>query len=83
MNPNRTVVSTLPAYNEEYTCIMNYSNRYILADGPLGKADGWFGVDSIEKKNIVKKVDDEYTDVFSGAWSLYERKNESEISNLT
>jgi hypothetical protein len=83
MNPNRTVVSTLPAYNEEYMCIMNYSNRYILADGPLGKSDGWFGVDSIEKKNIVKKVDDEYIEVFSGAWSLYERKNESETSTPT
>ncbi|MFA5247952.1 MAG: hypothetical protein WCX79_00780 [Candidatus Paceibacterota bacterium] len=83
MNPNRTIVSTLPAYKEEYMCIMNYSNRYILADGPLGKADGWFGLDSIEKKNIVKRVNDEYTEVFSGAWSLYERKNESEILNLT
>ena len=83
MNPNRTVVSTLPAYNEEYICIMNYSNRYILADGPLGKADGWFGTDSPEKVAIVNKVHSEYNEVFDGAWTVYERKNESEISNLT
>jgi hypothetical protein len=83
MNPNRTIVSTLPSYEEEYLCVMNYSGAYILADGPLGKADGWFGVDSNEKISIVNKVNTEYKNVHSGAWSIYERKNESEMINLT
>ncbi|MDD4439765.1 MAG: hypothetical protein PHS04_17285 [Tissierellia bacterium] len=77
MNPNRTIVSTLPAYEEEYLCVMNYSSRYILADGPLGKADGWFGVDSSEKVSFINKVNMEYKNVHNGAWSVYERKNES------
>ncbi len=82
-NPNRMVVSNLSEYWNAYICTMDYQGRYILADGPLGKADGWFGTDTIEKKNIVEKVSREYKEVFSGAWSLYERKNENEISNLT
>ena len=53
---------------------MNYDGRYILADGPLGKDDGWFGTDSIEKKNISKKIKSEYNEVFNGAWTVYERK---------
>ena len=53
---------------------MNYDGRYILADGPLGKDDGWFGTDTIEKKNIVAKVKSEYNEVFDGAWTVYEKK---------
>lgn len=83
MNPNRTIVSTLPAYNEEFLCVMNYSGAYILADGPLGKADGWFGVDSPEKIAIVNKINTEYKNVHNGAWSIYERRNESEMVSLT
>jgi hypothetical protein len=82
-NPGRLIVSNLSQYWDAYNCTINYQGRYILADGPLGKADGWFGLDSVEKKNIVKKVGDEYTEVFSGAWSVYERKNESEMLILT
>jgi hypothetical protein len=83
MNPNRTVVSTLPAYEEEYLCVMNYSSRYILTDGPLGKADGWFGVDSTEKRSIITKINTEYVNVHNGAWSIYEKRNESGMVNPT
>lgn len=82
-NPGRLIVSNLSQYWDAYNCTMNYNGKYILADGPLGKDDGWFGTDSLEKRNIVQKVKSEYTEVFSGAWSVYERKNESEILNLT
>lgn len=73
-NPNRTVVSNLTQYWDAYKCTISYNGRYILADGPLGKDDGWFGTDSVEKKNIVAKIQTEYKEVFSGAWTLYERK---------
>jgi hypothetical protein len=82
-NPNRTIVSNLPQYWDQYECVMNYNNKYILADGPLGKDDGWFGTDTPEKIAIVNKVHDEYTEVFSGAWSVYEKRNISEMLNLT
>jgi len=73
-NPGRTVVSNLTEYWDAYNCTMDYNERYILADGPLGKDDGWFGTDSPEKKNIVSKVKSEYNEVFSGAWTVYEKK---------
>jgi len=82
-NPGRLVVSNLTQYKAAYECVMSYDKRYILADGPLGKDDGWFGTDSLEKKNIATKINNEYNEVFTGAWSVYERKNSSEIKNLT
>ena len=73
-NPNRSVVRTLPQYWDAYNCTMTYENRYILTDGPLGKADGWFGIDTPEKINITNKIENEYDVVYTGAWNLYERK---------
>jgi hypothetical protein len=73
-NPNRLMVSNLTEYHSAYDCVMSYDSRYILADGPLGKDDGWFGTDSVEKKNIVKKINSEYNEVFDGAWTVYEKK---------
>lgn len=82
-NPGRLIVSNLSQYWDAYNCTMNYQGRYILADGPLGKSDGWFGTDSSEKVAIVNKVHSEYNEVFDGAWTVYERKNESVMLNLT
>jgi len=73
-NPGRTVVSNLTEYWDAYNCTMGYNGRYILADGPLGKDDGWFGTDSVEKKNLVSKILRNYDEVYSGAWTLYEHK---------
>ena len=73
-NPGRLIVSNLSQYWDAYNCTMNYDGRYIFADGPLGKEDGWFGMDTVEKRNIYKKVKNEYNEVYSGAWTLYEKK---------
>lgn len=82
-NPNRSVVGTLPQYWEMYGCVMSYQGAHIVADGPIGPSDSWFGNDTAEKANIIKKISGEYKIVHSGAWQIYERKNESEILNLT
>ena len=82
-NPGRLIVSNLTQYWDAYNCIIGYDNRYILADGPLEKEDGWFGMDTVEKRNIYEKVKNEYNEVYSGAWTLYEKKNESKILNFT
>jgi hypothetical protein len=60
---------------------MGYDGKFIIADGPLGKDDGWFGTDSLEKKNIATKINNEYNEVFTGAWSLYERKRDEPEAN--
>ena len=73
-NPNRTVVMNLSQYHEEVNCIMNYSGQYIVADGPIGVHDGWFGTDTTEKREIVSKIKNEYDDVRSGGWEIYQRK---------
>jgi hypothetical protein len=77
-NPGRLIVSNLTQYWDAYNCTMEYidnrGSRYILADGPLGKEDGWFGMDSVEKRNVANSILENYDEVYSGAWTLYERK---------
>ena len=70
-NPGRLVVSNLSQYWDEYNCVMNYNGKYIVADGPLGVSDGWFGTDTIEKQRVVEKIKNKYTSVHSGGWELY------------
>ena len=78
-NPGRLIVSNLSQYWDEYNCIMSYTDngRYILADGTLGKEDGWMGMDSVEKRNLASKILENYDEVYSGAWTLYEHKKQS------
>ena len=59
-----------PAYQEEYDCIMNYSGKYIIADG----WDGWFGEDTERRQPIMHKIDSEYELVWKDAWRIYRRK---------
>lgn len=85
-NPGRLIVSNLTQYWDAYNCTMEYidnrGSRYILADGPLGKEDGWFGMDSVEKRNVANSILENYDEVYSGAWTLYKKKNESELLNF-
>jgi len=73
-NPNRSVVKTLPEYGDAINCVLDYSGKFIIADGPLGIQDGWFGTDTLEKEMIVIKITSEYDSVYSGAWQIYQRK---------
>jgi hypothetical protein len=73
-NPNRTQILNLLENQNEYLCIMNYSSEYILADGPIGPAESWFGSDTWQKINIINKINIQYSNVYSGAWQIY-RKN--------
>jgi hypothetical protein len=54
---------------------MNYTGEYIIADGKLGADDSWFGNDTYQKQNINIKIANEYTDVHSGGWEVYVKKN--------
>jgi hypothetical protein len=82
-NPNRTQILELPQNQEEFLCIMNYSGRYVVADGVIGPNDSWFGNDTYQKAAIIQKLRNEYVSAHSGGWEIYQRKNSSEITNLT
>jgi hypothetical protein len=73
-NPNRTQILSLPQNQDEYDCIMNYTGRYIIADGKLGADDSWFGNDTYQKQNINLKIANDYIDSHSGGWEVYVKK---------
>jgi hypothetical protein len=74
VNPGRMQVLNLTQNKEEYECIMNYSGKYIIADGKLGDPSGWFGMDTEQKQIIVEKILGNYTSVHSGGWEIYKHK---------
>ena len=74
-NPNRTIVRVLPQYWDQYNCMMNYNGKYIIADGVIGPRDSWFGNDTREKRIFISKIENEYTPIHSGAWQIYQRKD--------
>jgi len=63
-NPNREIIRTLPQYWDQYNCTMKYNGHFILADGPIGPGDSWFGDDTSEKLKIINKIETEYKIVF-------------------
>ena len=75
-NPNRLIVSNQTQYWDEYNCVINYmngENTYIIADGPIGPEDSWFGSDTTEKQEIIKVLKNKFTNVHSGGWEIYKR----------
>ena len=73
VNPNRTFILNLPQNQEEFSCIMNYSGEYIIADGEIGPENSWFGNDSYQKVAIINKIHNEYFVAHSGGWEIYRR----------
>ena len=82
-NPNRSFILDLKENNEAFSCIINTDTKYIVADGPIGPEDSWMGNDTYQKASLIQKLRNEYVSVHSGGWEIYQRKNESEILNLT
>ena len=58
----------LPAYQEEYTCIMNYSGRFVVG------LDWWLGRDLPERREIYEKFDRGYVKVWNKSWDIYQRR---------
>ena len=63
-------LSALAAYQEAYSCVMNYTGEYIVADGN----GGWFGYDNPRKKPILDKLNREYQIVWNKSWVVYKLK---------
>lgn len=61
-------VSFLPAYAQEYSCIMNYSGKYIIG------LDWWFGKDLPERAEIYEKMNRDYVHVYNKSWDIWERR---------
>jgi len=74
-NPNRMFILNLSDNIKTEECILSYNGKYILADGPIGPEDSWFGADTPQKNLIINKIHDEYFEAYSGAWTVYERKS--------
>jgi hypothetical protein len=76
-NPGRLIVSNQSQYWDEYNCVINYMNNenttYIVADGPIGPDDSWFGSDTTEKQEIIKILKNKFVSVHSGGWEIYKR----------
>jgi hypothetical protein len=81
-NPNRTFILDLPQNHEEFLCVMNSESKYIVADGPIGPEDSWFGNDTYQKAAIIQKLRNEYIILHSGGWEIYIKKNKIDILNL-
>jgi hypothetical protein len=61
----------------------NENTTYIVADGPIGPDDSWFGSDTTEKQEIIKILKNKFVSVNSGGWEIYIKNNKSGILNLT
>jgi hypothetical protein len=72
-NPNRSFILDLPQNREEFSCIMNSTSKFIVADGPIGPEDSWMGNDTYQKAAIIQKLRNEYASVHSGGWEIYRR----------
>lgn len=72
-NPNRTFILELKQNQEEFACLMNTTSAFIVADGPIGPEDSWFGNDTYQKAAIIQKLRNEYVSVHSGGWQIYKR----------
>lgn len=68
-------LSVLPAYKEEYDCIMAYQGRYIVFDAG-NHYDGvtdWFSESYSHRLPLMQKIHAEYRLVYNGSWRVYER----------
>jgi len=73
-NPNRSFILDLKENHEAFSCIINTSSEYIVADGPIGPDDSWMGNDTWQKAAIIQKLRNEYVSVHSGGWEIYKKK---------
>lgn len=62
-------------YQEEYTCILNYTGKYIVFDtgNHYDGTTDWFLESSEHRQPIMKKLRNEYELVYTGGWRIYQR----------
>jgi len=68
MNTEFWDITNTPQYQENYKCIMNYQNKYIIID------EIWFKQNTSDSKNVMNKIHTNYTLVWTDGWSIYQNK---------
>jgi hypothetical protein len=63
-------ITRLPEYQDQFSCMMAYSGKYIVMD-----ASPWLGNDTPDNQAVWNKINTDYTKVWSMGWDVYERIN--------
>jgi hypothetical protein len=68
-------ITYLPAFTEDYNCIMAYQGQYIVADILRDQELGYFGEGITDRAPIMEMIAKNYTLVSNVSWDVYERKD--------
>ena len=68
----------MPQYWENFKCIMDYQDKYIIIDGDLWNQQPTrlkFEQNTSDNKLVMSKIQTEYKQVWNEGWNIYERRS--------
>lgn len=68
MNSETWDITNTPQYKENFKCIMDYQNKYIIID------EIWFKQNTTDNKKVMEKINSNYTLVWTDGWSIYQKR---------
>jgi len=68
MNTETWDITDTLQYQENFKCIMNYQNKYIIMDRL------WFKQNTSDNKKVIERIHTDYSLVWEEGWDIYERR---------
>lgn len=68
MNTRTWDITDTDQYQENFNCIMNYQNKYIIMD------EIWFNQHTNDSSIVMSKINEDYTLVSNEEWDVYKRR---------
>lgn len=68
MNTNTWDITDTEQYQENFKCIMDYRNKYIIMDKI------WFDQNTTDSKKVMEHIQKNYTLIWSDEWYIYKRR---------
>lgn len=65
-------LSAVPAYNEEYSCIMAYEGKYIVLDTP---PEDWLNENAVARKPIMSMIKNNYTIIWENGFRIFQKNS--------